>query len=114
MPTTTYNRNAREHIHLSGLGEQTLLQIHRHGRVPARGTSRPGSRPNVNSGASRLLVDPSRRRVRRFDAVMSEYTPPPPVEGFLDPDDPILFPRLPAAQIEKLAEGAETLSFSLG
>jgi thioredoxin reductase (NADPH) len=45
---------------------------------------------------------------------MSEYTSPPPVEGFLDPDDPILFPRLTAAQIEQLAESAETLSLSPG
>jgi CRP-like cAMP-binding protein len=45
---------------------------------------------------------------------MSEYTPPTPVEGFLDPDDPVLFPRLTAAQIEKLAEGAEALSLSPG
>ena len=45
---------------------------------------------------------------------MSEYTPPTPVEGFLDPDDPILFPRLTAAQIEQLAERAETLSLSPG
>jgi CRP-like cAMP-binding protein len=45
---------------------------------------------------------------------MSEYTSPTPVEGFLDPDDPILFPRLTAAQIEKLAESAETISLSPG
>ncbi len=45
---------------------------------------------------------------------MSEYTPPTPVEGFLDPDDPILFPRLTAAQIEQLAESAETLSLTPG
>jgi thioredoxin reductase (NADPH) len=45
---------------------------------------------------------------------MSEYTSPTPVEGFLDPDDPILFPRLTAAQIEQLAESAETLSLSPG
>ena len=52
--------------------------------------------------------------MRRLDAVMSEYTSPTPVEGFLDPDDPILFPRLTAAQIEQLAESAETLSLSPG
>jgi thioredoxin reductase (NADPH) len=46
--------------------------------------------------------------------VVSEYTSPTPVEGFLDPDDPILFPRLTAAQIEQLAESAETLSLSPG
>ena len=45
---------------------------------------------------------------------MSEYTPPPKVTGFLDPDDAILFPRLTAAQIEQLAEHAETVSFSPG
>ena len=54
------------------------------------------------------------RRQGKLNAVMSEYAPPTPVEGFLDPDDPILFPRLTAAQIEKLAEGAETLSLSPG
>jgi thioredoxin reductase (NADPH) len=45
---------------------------------------------------------------------MSKYTPPPPVPGFLDPDDPTLFPRLTAAQIEQLSERAETLSLSPG
>ena len=45
---------------------------------------------------------------------MSRYTPPTPVSGFLDPDDAILFPRLTAAQIEQLAEHAETVSFSPG
>ena len=45
---------------------------------------------------------------------MSEYTSPTPAEGFLDPDDPILFPRLTEAQIERLAESAETLSLSPG
>jgi hypothetical protein len=45
---------------------------------------------------------------------MGEYTSPTPAEGFLDPDDPILFPRLTAAQIERLAENAETLSLSPG
>lgn len=45
---------------------------------------------------------------------MSEYTSPTPAEGFLDPDDPTLFPRLTEAQIERLAERAETLSFSPG
>jgi thioredoxin reductase (NADPH) len=45
---------------------------------------------------------------------MSQYTPPPKVSGFLDPDDAILFPRLTAAQIEQLAEHAETVSFSPG
>jgi thioredoxin reductase (NADPH) len=45
---------------------------------------------------------------------MSQYTPPPPVPGFLDPDDPTLFPRLTAAQVEQMAERAETRSFSPG
>jgi thioredoxin reductase (NADPH) len=45
---------------------------------------------------------------------VSEYTSPTPAEGFLDPDDPTLFPRLTEAQIERLAESAETLSLSPG
>jgi CRP-like cAMP-binding protein len=45
---------------------------------------------------------------------VSEYTSPTPVEGFLDPDDPTLFPRLTAAQIEQVAERGETLSLSPG
>jgi thioredoxin reductase (NADPH) len=45
---------------------------------------------------------------------MSGYTPPTPVPGFLDPDDPTLFPRLTAAQIEQLSDRAETLSLSPG
>jgi thioredoxin reductase (NADPH) len=45
---------------------------------------------------------------------MSQYTPPSPVPGFLDSDHPTLFPRLTAAQIEQLAERAETLSLSPG
>ena len=45
---------------------------------------------------------------------MSQYTPPPKVPGFLDPDDAVLFPRLTAAQIEQIAEHAETHSFSPG
>jgi len=45
---------------------------------------------------------------------MSQYTSPPPVPGFLDPDDPTLFPRLTAAQVEQMAERAETRSFSPG
>ena len=45
---------------------------------------------------------------------VSQYTSPTPVPGFLDPDDPTLFPRLTAAQIEQLAERAETLSLSPG
>ena len=45
---------------------------------------------------------------------MSQYTSPTPVPGFLDPNDPTLFPRLNAAQIEQLAERAETLSLSPG
>ena len=45
---------------------------------------------------------------------MSRYTSPAPVEGFLDPDHPTLFPRPTAAQIDQLAEDAETLSLSPG
>ena len=45
---------------------------------------------------------------------MSGYTSPTPVEGFLDPDHPVLFPRLTAAQLEQLAERGETRSFSPG
>ncbi len=45
---------------------------------------------------------------------MSPYTPPPKAEGFLDPGDPTLFPRLTAAQIEQLAEVTEKRSFSPG
>ena len=45
---------------------------------------------------------------------MSQYTSPTPVPGFLDPDDPTLFPRLTAAQIEQLAERGEKLSLSPG
>ena len=45
---------------------------------------------------------------------MSEYSSPPPAEGFLDPDDPTLFPRLTEAHIERLAESAETISLSPG
>jgi thioredoxin reductase (NADPH) len=47
-------------------------------------------------------------------SIMSRYTSPAPVEGFLDPDHPTLFPRLTAAQIDQLAEDAETLSLSPG
>jgi thioredoxin reductase (NADPH) len=53
-------------------------------------------------------------RVRRLDAVVSEYTSPTPVEGFLDPDDPTLFPRLTEAQIDELAERGEILTLSPG
>jgi thioredoxin reductase (NADPH) len=45
---------------------------------------------------------------------MSQYTSPTPVSGFLDPDDPTLFPRLTAAQTEQMAERAETRTFSPG
>jgi thioredoxin reductase (NADPH) len=45
---------------------------------------------------------------------VSQYTSPAPVEGFLDSDHPTLFPRLTAAQIDELAENAETLSLSPG
>jgi thioredoxin reductase (NADPH) len=45
---------------------------------------------------------------------VAEYTSPPPVEGFLDPDHPTLFPRLTAAQIEQLADRGEILSVPPG
>jgi thioredoxin reductase (NADPH) len=45
---------------------------------------------------------------------VSEYTSPPRFEGFLDSDHPTLFPRLTEAQIEELAENAETLTLSPG
>jgi thioredoxin reductase (NADPH) len=46
--------------------------------------------------------------------MMSQYSSPTPVDGFLDPDDATLFPRLTAAQIMQMAERAETRSFSPG
>jgi hypothetical protein len=36
-----------------------------------------------------------------------------PVEDFLDPDDPTLFPRLAPEQVEYLAEIGTQLSFAL-
>jgi thioredoxin reductase (NADPH) len=45
---------------------------------------------------------------------MSQYTSPTPVAGFLDPDDPTLFPRLTEAQTRQMADVAETRSFSPG
>jgi thioredoxin reductase (NADPH) len=45
---------------------------------------------------------------------VSEYTSPTPVAGFLDPDDPTLFPRLSGAQIEQLEKRGETISMSPG
>jgi thioredoxin reductase (NADPH) len=45
---------------------------------------------------------------------VSEYTPPPRVQAFLEPDDPVLFPRLMAEQIEELAKRGEILSLSPG
>ena len=43
----------------------------------------------------------------------SEYAPTP-VEDFLDPDDPILFPRLTPAQIEYLGEIGTHLAYARG
>jgi thioredoxin reductase (NADPH) len=43
----------------------------------------------------------------------SDYAPTP-VEDFLDPDDPILFPRLTPAQIEYLGEIGTHLAFARG
>jgi thioredoxin reductase (NADPH) len=45
---------------------------------------------------------------------MSQYTSPTPVSGFLDPNDPTLFPRLTAAQIEQLVKRGEKLSLPPG
>lgn len=46
--------------------------------------------------------------------MMSQYTSPTPVSGFLDPGDATLFPRLTAAQIAQMEDRAETVSFSPG
>jgi thioredoxin reductase (NADPH) len=43
----------------------------------------------------------------------SDYAPTP-VEDFLDPDDPTLFPRLTPEQVEYLAEIGTQLSFARG
>jgi thioredoxin reductase (NADPH) len=43
----------------------------------------------------------------------AEYAPTP-VEDFLDPDDPILFPRLTAEQVSYLAERGTQVSFARG
>jgi thioredoxin reductase (NADPH) len=43
----------------------------------------------------------------------SDYAPTP-VEDFLDPDDPVLFPRLTAAQAEYLAQLGTHLTFARG
>lgn len=45
---------------------------------------------------------------------MSEYTPPPRAPGFLDPDHPILFPKLNDAQLAYIAERAEERRYSRG
>jgi thioredoxin reductase (NADPH) len=45
---------------------------------------------------------------------VSAYVPPPRVPGFLDPDDPVLFPHLTPAQIEELAAHGETVSLAPG
>ena len=45
---------------------------------------------------------------------VSGYSSPARFEGFLDSDHPTLFPRLTEAQIEELAENAETLKLSPG
>jgi thioredoxin reductase (NADPH) len=47
-------------------------------------------------------------------STVSEYIPPPRVPGFLDPDDPVLFPHLTPAQIEELVARGETLSLGPG
>jgi hypothetical protein len=43
----------------------------------------------------------------------SDYAPTP-VEDFLDPDDPTLFPRLTPEQVGYLAEIGTQLSFARG
>jgi thioredoxin reductase (NADPH) len=43
----------------------------------------------------------------------AEYAPTP-VENFLDPDDPAMFPRLTSSQVEYLAEIGTQLSFARG
>jgi thioredoxin reductase (NADPH) len=47
------------------------------------------------------------------EEMASDYAPTP-VEDFLDPDDPILFPRLTPEQIEYLAEIGTRVSFARG
>src|SRR4051812_34504167 len=47
------------------------------------------------------------------EEMASDYAPTP-VEDFLDPDDPILFPRLTPGQIEYLAEIGTRVSFARG
>ncbi len=51
---------------------------------------------------------------RDLAGAVSQYAAPTPVSGFLDPDDPTLFPRLTAAQVDQLAHRAETLALSPG
>ena len=45
---------------------------------------------------------------------MSGDYAPTPVEDFLDPDDPVLFPKLTPEQIDYLAERGTRLTFSRG
>src|SRR4051794_16609488 len=45
---------------------------------------------------------------------MTTYEPPTPVEGFLDPDDPTLYPHLTPSQIEYLSEIGSHQTFAAG
>jgi thioredoxin reductase (NADPH) len=45
---------------------------------------------------------------------MTEDYSPTPVENFLDPDDPAMFPRLTSAQVDYLAEIGTQLTFARG
>ena len=94
-------------------------------RLPRHRGWIPQGRAKVPVVAAKLRVVEVQagRRGHRRDArdrglttidVVSGYTPPTPVEAFLDPDDPVLFPHLTADQIEELAKHGETLSMSPG
>jgi hypothetical protein len=62
----------------------------------------------------------TRRWLARLRELSEEMTPdyadyaPTPVEDFLDPDDPTLFPRLTPEQVDYLAEIGTQLSFARG
>jgi hypothetical protein len=62
----------------------------------------------------------ARRWLARLRDLSEEMTPdyadyaPTPVQDFLDPDDPTLFPRLTPAQVEYLGEIGTQLSFARG
>ena len=100
------------------------------GRARPCGRGRDGRAAGVHGPpAARLRGQPVRGgrhgghdrlwRVRRLGAVgsgegmTSDYAPTP-VEDFLDPDDPTLFPRLTPEQVEYLAEIGTRQSFARG